>query len=179
MKGDIKFAMDLNQFIIVTNESNIPEVSDSVLNSSMDDTRNHIDKVEHYMNLFADMLKTRGLEHDASKLQSPEKELFAYYGPILSKLTYGSDEYKENLKKMGEALKHHYSNNSHHPEHYKNGINDMNLFDILEMLADWKASTERTNKGNIKDSLGINAKRFNIDSQLLGILKNTCDIMKW
>jgi hypothetical protein len=33
-------------------------------------------------------------------------------------MTYGSEDYKKSLKDMGPALHHHYSSNSHHPEHY-------------------------------------------------------------
>ena len=60
---------------------------------------------------------------DNSKLESPEKELFDEYTPKLKDCTYGSDEYKEFLKGLKVALDHHYANNSHHPEHYENGVN--------------------------------------------------------
>lgn len=71
------------------------------------------------------------------------------------------------------ALEHHYANNSHHAEHWPNGINDMDLFDVLEMLFDWKAAGERQNGGNIMISLETNKKRYNISDQLYGILNNT------
>lgn len=38
----------------------------------------------------------------------------------------------------------------------------MNLIDIVEMLADWKASSERQQNGNLLTSIEINAERFNI-----------------
>jgi len=34
-------------------------------------------------------------------------------------MTYGSDEYKECLKQMGVALRHHYLHNRHHPEFWE------------------------------------------------------------
>lgn len=52
-------------------------------------------------------------------------------------------------------------------------INSMNLFDILEMIIDWIASTKRHEDGNIKRSLDINRERFNISPQLMSILENT------
>jgi len=82
-------------------------------------------------------LGARARSHDASKLEAPEKEMYDEFTPRLRALTYGSDEYKECLKEMGAALKHHYENNSHHPEHFPDGINDMSLLDLIEMLADW------------------------------------------
>ena len=49
----------------------------------------------------------------------------------------------------------------------------MNLIDLLEMIANWKASTERTPGGDIHKSLDINTRRFDIDPQLKMILLNT------
>lgn len=87
--------------------------------------------------------------------------------------TYGSKEYKQYLEELKPALKHHYKNNNHHPEHYDNGIDDMDLFDIVEMIADWMAATLRHNDGNIFKSLNVNKERFNMSEQLYNILKNT------
>jgi len=83
------------------------------------DTLTHIRNVQSKLNAVARELIIRGEKHDASKLLPPEKEIFDEYTPKLKNSTYGSDEYKGFLKGMGEALKHHYDNNSHHPEHYR------------------------------------------------------------
>ena len=74
---------------------------------------------------------------------------------------------------MGPALAHHYANNRHHPEHHKNGVDDMTLIDVLEMLIDWKAASERHNDGNILKSIEKNADRFGLSPQLVKILENT------
>jgi hypothetical protein len=119
----------------------------------------------------------RGELHDQTKLEHPEVELFTEFTPKLANSTYGSKEYEEFKVSMGPALQHHYANNRHHPEHHKNGINDMNLLDVVEMLCDWKASSERHNDGNIRKSIEINANRFNMSPQLTKILENTADIL--
>jgi hypothetical protein len=49
----------------------------------------------------------------------------------------------------------------------------MDLFDVMEMLMDWKASTTRNKDGDILKSLQINKSRFNISDQLYSILYNT------
>lgn len=137
------------------------------------ETMRHIERVRNILDCVAiDMLR-RGKEHDQSKLESPEVELFSEFTPKLAGLTYGSAEFNECKAKMGPALAHHYANNSHHPEHFKNGINDMTLLDIIEMLCDWKASSERHNDGNILKSIEINSDRFGISPQLTRILENT------
>ena len=55
----------------------------------------------------------------------------------------------------------------------------MTIIDLIEMLCDWKAATMRHNDGNIRKSIEINAKRFNIDSQLTKMLENTVKEMGW
>lgn len=141
------------------------------------ETQKHIDKVRKYIRFFTDKLTTRGENHDASKLETPEVELFAEHTERLAEIEYGSDEYKAELEALKPALEHHYAVNRHHPQHYPNGIADMNIVDLVEMIADWKASSERYNNGNLLKSIEINAKRFNIDEQLTQILVNTARMM--
>jgi hypothetical protein len=141
------------------------------------DTLRHIERVRNLLNVCIKELIVRGENHDQSKLQSPELEYFTEYNPKLAGSTYGSDEYKGFLNSIKPALDHHYANNSHHPEHYKNGVDDMNLIDIVEMFCDWKASSERQNNGNIRKSIEFNANRFNMCPQLIKILENTADLL--
>lgn len=142
---------------------------------SRDDTVAHIQRVGVYLFSLIRRIRERSWNHDMSKLKHPEKELFDKYTPQLRDLTYGSDEYKKCLSELKPALDHHYANNSHHPEHYKEGIAGMDLVDVIEMLADWKAASERHADGDIKKSLEINKKRFNISDDLYSILCNTVD----
>lgn len=56
---------------------------------------------------------------------------------------------------------------------HQSSINNMNLFDILEMLIDWCAACKRHADGDIEKSIEINTKRFNLSPQLVNIIKNT------
>ena len=141
------------------------------------DTLEHIKNVNRLIHLMIRELLDRADRHDDSKLESPELEAFTVVNHELSGLTYGSPEFNESKKKLGPALSHHYANNSHHPEHYKRGISDMNLIDLLEMFCDWKASGMRHNDGNLLKSIEINAARFNIPSELKDILENTAKLI--
>lgn len=142
------------------------------------ETMRHIMQVQKLLNSIVVLLLERGEKHDLSKLEDPELELFTEYTPKLQGITYGSDEYRKCLDGMGPALVHHYAKNRHHPEHFKNGVNDMTLIDLMEMLCDWKASTLRHDDGNINKSLEYNGTRFGIDPQLLKILENTVDLFE-
>jgi hypothetical protein len=118
-------------------------------------------------------LVNRADAHDISKLGPPEVDIFTKFTPVLAGLTYGSEEYKAALKEMEVATKNHYAHNAHHPEHHREGVLDMDLFDLLEMLLDWKAATLRHKNGDIVKSLEINTKRFNIPEPLRKVLENT------
>lgn len=141
------------------------------------ETQKHIEKVRHYLRLITDRLTSRGVNHDKIKLESPEVEIFAEYTPLLAKTTYGSEDYKAALAGMKVALDHHYANSRHHPEHFVNGITDMNLVDIVEMLCDWKAASERQINGNLLHSIEMNAERFGYGDQLKHILMNTAKLL--
>ena len=140
---------------------------------SQADTEEHIAQVGRRLDAIRYRLLSRAAAHDASKLGPNEKPIFDEMTPKLKELTYGTDEYKASLAALGPALKHHYANNSHHPEHYENGIAGMCLLDLVEMYCDWQAATLRTKNGDFAKSIDINATRFSMDPQLVAIFRNT------
>lgn len=147
---------------------------------SRPDTIEHILRVRELLYIAQNKLEARGFAHDQSKLQEPEKSTFDACTLKLKVMAYGSDEYKAALAELKPALDHHYGANSHHPEHYSNGVDDMDLLDVLEMLIDWKAATERMKGGgDIRRSLEINRDRFKLSPQLASILANTIREMGW
>ena len=109
-------------------------------------TIEHIQKVSKLIKSIEDEIVNRRSTHDLSKLEEPEISAFDKYTPLLQKTEYGSNEYKSILNAMKPAIEHHYKNNRHHPEHFNNGIDEMNLVDLIELLCDWKAASERNKK---------------------------------
>lgn len=142
------------------------------------ETQKHIYTVKRIINKISDELYYRGHDHDLSKMVSPEVEIFAEYTDKLKNTTYGSKEYKQYLKDMNPALVHHYNNNRHHPEHFDNGIDDMNLIDVIEMVCDWKAATKRHDDGDFIKSVKYNIERFGLSKQLAAIIINTAEILE-
>ena len=150
-------------------------------------TLEHIKEVRAKINHVVYRLGLRADQHDKSKLESPEREIFDEYTPKLRDTTYGSDEYKTYLKEMKVALDHHYANNRHHPEHFKNmqdggkwePLKHMDLIDIIEMLCDWKAATMRHADGDILKSIEINQRRFKYSNELKAIFINTVKSLHW
>ena len=142
------------------------------------ETEKHIARVKQILRTVTDTLTHRGMVHDRSKFSDEEFPYFVEYTPKLKDCTYGSDEYKQYLKKLQPALDHHYAKNKHHPEHHKNGIKDMNLIDIIEMFCDWLAATERHADGDIYKSIEHNKNRFKYGEELESIFNNTAKELK-
>jgi hypothetical protein len=145
---------------------------------SYNETKEHIKRVQYLFKCFIKKLKEKSDVHDNSKLEEPERSYFSNVTHRLKSIDYGSVEYLECLKELRPALNHHYQHNSHHPEHYRNGIDDMNLFDIIEMFLDWKAASERHTDGNFYKSIEISKKRFVMSDQLVNIFNNTVEHLK-
>lgn len=139
----------------------------------INDVYKHKQLVSQLMNIVICKLLERSLNHDNSKMEGVELEIFNQFSPLLAKSTYGSDEYSNMLKEMGVGLDHHYANNRHHPEHYPDGIMGMDLVDLVEMICDWTASASRHNDGNILMSIDKNQERFHYSDELAQIFKNT------
>lgn len=147
---------------------------------STPDTLWHSLRVAELMGEPIKELLDRSIRHDLSKTREPERAVYDEVVPQLRGTTYGTAEHRALVDTMGEGLRHHYAHNRHHPEHFADGINGMTLVDLLEMLADWKAATERTAQhGDLADSLAINGERFGIAPQLMDILANTARHFGW
>ena len=136
-------------------------------------TLRHMETVRNYVQTVIVALLERGQQHDQAKLEDPEAAIFEEYTAKLRGSTYGSPEYKQFLAEMKPALDHHYATYRHHPEHFPEGVKEMTLVDLVEMLCDWKAATMRHHDGDLMKSIEINQKRFGYSDELAQILRNT------
>lgn len=142
------------------------------------DVKDNLDDVIYSLSSFditmmiVEELRNRGIAHDFSKLKHPEVETFSAYLDLLSSTEYGSQEQLDIIRKMKPAIESHYSKNRHHPEHFSNGVQDMNLMDLTEMICDWIAASERSDE-DLLDNIESLFSRFNIDEQLGSVLRNT------
>jgi hypothetical protein len=164
------------------------------------DTKDHIEAVQDWLYIALGMLQVRATKHDASKLREPEMSGFMAMmaDARLKDLTYGSEEYRKVLAEHEGTVNLHYSRNDHHPEYWAiadpgdemaqpfydktlaaNGyaMRQMNLIALLEMLADWMASTGRMKDGDIMRSIDINAQRFGYGPEITALLKNTARVL--
>ena len=127
-------------------------------------------------------LMTRACKHDASKileedlnrhLEATQKrqELREKHGAAMD---YGHEMYKKYRDEYKDLPEEHARLNRHHVEHHKNGIWDMDLVDVLEMLLDWcQAAEDNGEDVEENNSIGKNAKEYGFEPQLTCILRNT------
>lgn len=124
-------------------------------------------------------LNKRGIVHDISKFKEPEFIAFSSTRERFKKAQYGTDEYKQLCDEVRPALEHHYQNNRHHPEHHTNGVKDMTLVDVLEMLADWKAASVRPPYNELKDTLSFSFERNKIDGKPKELITDILSKLGW
>lgn len=143
--------------------------------SSREGTLDHIKRVNELLIDVAKEFLDRAVKHDSTKIIEPELSGFDMLDPDFRKLKYGSPEYYDVINKpeVQEAIKHHHSHNSHHTEYYEKGAMGMDLFDLLEMVCDWKAASERNLGSDFEEHMKYNFERFNIPPDLQVILANT------
>jgi hypothetical protein len=137
-------------------------------------TTAHIERVFQLMRQFATEIKIRGYSHDKSKFDPIEAGPLQEMQNLIDKegpAPYGTDEYRRRTALLGPMLEHHYANNSHHPEHFDNGVAGMTLVDLVEMFCDWKAASERGQEDAMNLSYSI--EKYKIDPMLASILINT------
>ena len=141
---------------------------------SSQDALSHIEIVRANIDKMVSEIKLRGENHDLSKLQEPEKSSNDYFIPLLKKVKFGTPEYVkvDSERRNGEGLKHHFKVNRHHPDHFQNGINDMNIVDIIEMICDTIAASRKSDS-SFEDGLKFNAERYNFPKELENIILNT------
>lgn len=147
---------------------------------SIDATDEHRIAVGELIYQIIARLEDRAAYHDFSKTHGIEKECLDKAGPP-ERVPYQSEAYKARMAILRPMIAHHYANNSHHPEHYPDGVNGMDLLDLIEMLCDWKAAAdERDTEGfDIDRSLANAPERWDLQPQLATILRNTAKRLGW
>ncbi len=131
----------------------------------------HKQLVGHYLQRVTSALFQRAVEHDYSKFSPEEFGPYEKAVPRFEQTEYGSPEYQKVCRSIKPAIQHHFEQNRHHPEHFAVGVNGMDLLDVIEMVCDWIAASQRIPGDTLR--LDINKERFSIDDQLFGIIERT------
>ena len=134
--------------------------------------RSHIERVRKKLNVLIDVLNKRAILHDKSKLEEPEFSLWKKMDEE-PRYPYGSEEYKDKIKRYSSLFNMHYEKNPHHPEHFPNGIQDMTLVDLIEMLCDWISYKDDIRVTEAIEIVNQQSNRFGYSDEIKNLLINT------
>lgn len=134
--------------------------------------KGHISRVRRHINTFIQLLIRRAENHDKSKLEEPELSWWKEMDKE-PRYHYGSEEYKQKIKRWNKVFKHHYQYNRHHPEHYEYGVSEMTLIDIVEMMCDWLGYKDTTTVTEALKVCDEQMARYDISEELRQIIFNT------
>lgn len=134
--------------------------------------KGHISRVRRHIDTFIQLLIRRAENHDKSKLEEPELSWWKEMDKE-PRYSYGSEEYKQKIKRWNKVFKHHYQYNHHHPEHYEYGVSEMTLIDIVEMMCDWLGYKDTTTVTEALKVCDDQMARYNISEELRQIIFNT------
>ena len=125
-----------------------------------------------FLTKFAIVFMWRAIVHDLSKYKKDERSGFISTAITLKNCEYGSEEYLASIKTIQPCIQLHFKRNSHHPEYYGD-YTGMDLYDLVEMYCDWHGASKRTKNGNMKQSIDISTKKFNMSEDIIKIFNNT------
>lgn len=137
----------------------------------------HIRGVQTWMRHVIMLWTNRMVFHDQSKYSSPELPLI-HQKARLDSIPLNTPEYHEALTQIRGAVQAHYECNTHHPEHYANGVAGMSLLDLMEMICDWRVAAEM-NGTDLAVSFDKCVERFDIPQELRTVLLNTYKELGW
>lgn len=94
---------------------------------------------EETLNILVQKLSEKIIKHDNSKIDYlPEFNLYKNVVFKLKGLEYGTKEHTEAKQELDRGFEIHCMNNRHHSEHfYLDGVQGMNMYDVIEMILDW------------------------------------------
>ena len=74
------------------------------IQQTMKETKQHIARVNEVGDIFTRKFKERLLLHDQSKLEEPERTMFAKHTENLNQLEYGTDDYEKEIKSIQQEI---------------------------------------------------------------------------
>lgn len=135
----------------------------------------HQERVSKVLKISSKELDKRAEIHDTDKINDPRiYEIYKEHFPYLKQLEFGSQEYKEYELKHFEKAHHLHVQNRHHFYDYRNNLNDINLFDLLEAIIDVDQSSRQYNENyNLDSSVNTIIQKKITDETLEILVRNT------
>lgn len=131
--------------------------------------RNNIDIIlNNYNGLCKRRIEQIKQDHDISKFSKEELDGFVL---LTHKYRLDQSDIKDDFKFVDNhnilirnAWEHHKQNNPHHPEHF-GCMEDMGLYELIDMVCDWAAMSQELNNGLRSWFLKVRQEKFKFTNQ--------------
>lgn len=138
----------------------------------------HQHHVGTLMRRMSNDLRSRGNRHDISKFSGIEATIGGMNYEEYSKINVlhpNASDVQEYTEKTKAALIEHYKLNDHHIEHFENGLSDMSLVQLAELICDSVAHlTERGyTPTECVCEIENQFKKYESSDEIVSIVKNT------
>ena len=131
--------------------------------------------VKFFITKIIEELSHRANVHDSSKYSNDETVGFVKAIPYTN-IKWGSTDIPNDIaNSLQDSLLIHHSRNDHHPEYFENGIEDMDLIQLLELACDWRAAMIRHKNFDIDETICVGQTRFKFCDSIARILQNTLE----
>lgn len=130
----------------------------------------HHRHVSYLLRELAREFERRADLHDLTVLELDEFEGRVRIQHIVRTYPYDSPEYRESIKNEG-SLQLHYHRNSHHPEHWADGVKGMTFIDFVEMVIDWAGAARTYKNTSFEDGLKGQIERFKLQPEHLYLIR--------
>lgn len=139
--------------------------------------QDNIQKVISNKDFDAELLKSRLLNHDKSKYSNEEYIPYVWLTWYKKEKNIGRDfKYPEGVEKeVDKACLHHIKNNRHHPEFFL-ALNEMNCYDIIEMVCDWAAMSQELGTSLLEWVDKNVGSKWNFDDEQVKLIYGLVDI---
>ena len=135
----------------------------------------HIMTVQSRMRAIARRILNRADSHDLSKFAPDELGGMIEIDAIAEESGLNSPQYMEAIK--GPAIGLHRSRHSHHPEFHSDGIKDMSLLDLIEMVCDWKAANQVRGHPEGRQSVNMMIRRLELKDEYRFVVLLVADMV--
>jgi len=138
----------------------------------------HKEIVRNLMYNLSDLIRSRGENHDNSKIEDPEFDLWVEHFIPEEKRDPEDGNFQETKKLLEEVITIHHRKNRHHPEfHGSTGLKGTTLVDLIETLCDWIATTTKQDKGNLRVTIEMMRDKYKFSKELEQVFLNTLDLL--
>lgn len=134
--------------------------------------------VSNNMKRIANELRRRGVRHDNSKFSGIEATIGGMYHDDYNKINVlcpHKSDVENYAEKTKAASTEHYKLNDHHVEHFENGLSDMNLIQLTELICDNVAHFKERGYAPTECvyEVGVLFKSHGASDDIISIMKNT------